>query len=212
MQRLKYYHSGHTMPLYFFSARITGYYFFRHLSLSSVISQKNVYMKMPELFSTYYNSPVGLIKIMASSLCIHEVLFCPDESESISYASTNQVITVLQHCINELQEYFDGNRRSFNVPVYQEGTAFQQRVWNELLKIPYGATINYLELSKRIGDVKAIRAAASTNGKNRIAIIIPCHRVIGSNRELVGYAGGLPNKRWLLQHEAKFACGVQTLF
>lgn len=188
------------------------YCFVRHLYLSSVIAQENVNMKMPELFSTYYNSPVGLLKISASSLCIREVLFCTDESKSTSYASTNQVITVLQQCIYELQEYFDGNRCSFNVPVYQEGTLFQQRVWNELIKIPYGLTINYLELSKRIGDVKAIRAAASTNGRNRIAIIIPCHRVIGSNRKLVGYAGGLPNKRWLLQHEAKFACGVQTLF
>jgi len=167
---------------------------------------------MPELFSTYYNSPVGLLKISGSNSCIYEVLFCTDESEPIPFKQTHQAIAVLQQCLDELLEYFDGNRRSFNVRVHQEATAFQQRVWNELLKIPYGATINYLELSKRIGDVKAIRAAASTNGKNRIAIIIPCHRVIGSNRDLVGYAGGLPNKRWLLQHEAKFACGVQTLF
>lgn len=166
---------------------------------------------MPELFSTYYNSPVGLLKIRASSLCIYEVFFCRDENESTLHVLTHQV-TILQQCMDELQEYFEGNRRSFTVPVYQEGTVFQQRVWNELMKIPYGATINYLELSKRIGDVKAIRAAASTNGKNKIAIIIPCHRVIGSNRELVGYAGGLANKRWLLQHEAKFACGVQMLF
>lgn len=169
-------------------------------------------MVSTELFSTYYNSPVGLLKISASLSCIHEVLFCPNESETIPFKPTHQITAVLQQCMDELQEFFDGNRRSFNVPLHQEGTLFQQRVWKELLKIPYGVTINYLELSKRIGDVKAIRAAASTNGKNKVAIIIPCHRVIGSNRELVGYAGGLPNKRWLLQHEAKFACGVQTLF
>lgn len=169
-------------------------------------------MKSPELLSTYYNSPVGWLKISGGDSCIYEVLFCPDESEPIPFNQPHQTTAVLQQCMDELQEYFDGNRRNFEVPVHQEGTVFQQRVWNELTKIPYGSTINYMELSKRIGDIKAIRAAASTNGRNRIAILIPCHRVIGSNRDLVGYAGGLPNKRWLLQHEAKFACGVQTLF
>jgi methylated-DNA-[protein]-cysteine S-methyltransferase len=85
-------------------------------------------------------------------------------------------------------------------------------VWNELLRIPFGKTISYLELSRRLGDTKAIRAAASANGKNNIAIVVPCHRVIGSKNDLVGYAGGIRRKKWLLEHEAKIAYGIQTLF
>ena len=92
------------------------------------------------------------------------------------------------------------------------GSAFQQKVWNELTAIPFGRTISYLELSRRLGDSKAIRAAAAANGRNNVAIIVPCHRVIGSNNKLVGYAGGLWRKKWLLEHEAKLAHGVQTLF
>ena len=94
----------------------------------------------------------------------------------------------------------------------QHGTDFQQRVWNELLGIPFGKTISYLELARRLGDIKSIRAAASANGKNNIVIVVPCHRVIGSHNDLVGYGGGIWRKRWLLEHEAKIAHGVQTLF
>ena len=100
----------------------------------------------------------------------------------------------------------------FSVPVAQTGSDFQQGVWAELLKIPFGETISYLELSKRIGDVKAIRAVGTTNGKNQIAIIVPCHRVIGSNGTLTGYAGGLWRKQWLLEHEMKIKHGVRMLF
>ena len=105
-----------------------------------------------------------------------------------------------------------GKRRTFDIPVYQEGTAFQQTVWGELLNIPFGKTISYLELAKRLDDIKVVRAAASTSGKNKIAIIIPCHRVIGSDKSLVGYGGGLWRKKWLLQHEFRVTHGVQTLF
>ena len=92
------------------------------------------------------------------------------------------------------------------------GVSFQKKVWSELEKIPYGKTISYLQLAKKIGDVKAIRAAAGANGKNKLPIVVPCQRVIGSHGELVGYAGGLWRKQWLNEHEAKFASGVQTLF
>jgi len=119
---------------------------------------------------------------------------------------------LLQVCLEQLMEYFQGLRRTFDLPVYQIGTEFQQKVWSELIGIPFGRTISYMELSKRIGDTKAIRAVGSTNGKNRIAIVLPCHRVIGSNNDLVGYGGGLWRKRWLLEHENKIANGVQTLF
>ena len=118
----------------------------------------------------------------------------------------------MQQCIEELIEYFQNRRKIFDVPVYQEGTTFQQKVWNELLNIPFGKTISYLTLAKRLGDPKVIRAAASTNGKNKIAIIVPCHRVIGSNNDLVGYGGGLWRKKFLLDMETKLIYGVQTLF
>ena len=96
--------------------------------------------------------------------------------------------------------------------IEQEGTAFQKSVWNELMAIPFGRTISYLDLARRMGDTKATRAVAAANGRNNVAIIVPCHRVIGSNKELIGYSGGLWRKKWLLEHEMKIAHGVQTLF
>ncbi|MBL0356810.1 MAG: methylated-DNA--[protein]-cysteine S-methyltransferase [Chitinophagaceae bacterium] len=119
---------------------------------------------------------------------------------------------LIQQCILQLQEYFEGKRKTFDLPLQQKGSAFQQNVWAQLLNISYGKTISYLELSKRVGDVKAIRAVGTANGKNQLAIIIPCHRVIGSDGSLTGYAGELWRKKWLLEHEGKFANGVQTLF
>ena len=119
---------------------------------------------------------------------------------------------LIQQCIDQLNEYFEGSRKTFNIPLQQEGTPFQQKVWAQLLNIGYGKTISYLTLSKQIGDTKAIRAVGTTNGKNQIAIIVPCHRVIGSDGSLTGYAGELWRKKWLLDHEGKFANGVQTLF
>ncbi|MEO6001141.1 MAG: methylated-DNA--[protein]-cysteine S-methyltransferase [Chitinophagaceae bacterium] len=168
---------------------------------------------MPELFSTYYNSPVGTLKISASGGYICEVLFWKNDNRNLlEQSARREAPAVLQQCTNQLREYFNGTRHNFELPILQEGTEFQKRVWNELLQIPFGKTISYLELAKRLGDVKAIRAAGSTNGKNQVSIIVPCHRVIGSNQTLVGYGGGLPNKKWLLGHEARFAHGVQTLF
>jgi methylated-DNA-[protein]-cysteine S-methyltransferase len=119
---------------------------------------------------------------------------------------------LLRLCRQQLEEYFEGRRRSFDFPMKQAGTGFQQRVWQQLLEIPFGKTCSYRDLSKRIGDVKAIRAVGTANGRNSLAIVVPCHRVIGSDRSLTGYAGGLPRKQWLLEHEAKWAGGVQTLF
>jgi methylated-DNA-[protein]-cysteine S-methyltransferase len=165
---------------------------------------------MSNLYYTYYESPVGLLKIGATELHIAEISFV-DKKEQIVYGEPG-VSDVMHQCTEQLIEFFNGERRKFSVPVHQHGTEFQTRVWNELISIPYGKTISYLDLSKRLGDVKAIRAAASTNGKNKIAIIVPCHRVIGSDRSLVGYAGGLWRKKWLLDLEFKIAHGVQTLF
>jgi methylated-DNA-[protein]-cysteine S-methyltransferase len=120
--------------------------------------------------------------------------------------------TAIKNCIKQLNEYFAGSRTEFDIDTLQTGTEFQQTVWKELCNIPYGRTISYLELSKRIGNVKAIRAVGTANGNNSISIIVPCHRVIGSNGDLIGYGGDLWRKKWLLDHEGKFANGVQTLF
>ena len=108
---------------------------------------------------------------------------------------------VIEQTIIQLKEYFDGERKNFDIPLLTIGTDFQKSVWQGLLKIPYGTTASYLELSKNIGNEKAVRAVASANGANAIGILIPCHRIIGSNGDLVGYAGGLPAKKKLLELE-----------
>ncbi len=167
-------------------------------------------MTLTELYYTYYDSPIGLLKIGGTEQYIAELSFV-DNQEQMQYGEPG-ISDIIHQCTEELIEYFSGRRRQFTVPVHQEGTEFQKRVWSELIQIPFGKTISYLDLSKRLGDPKAIRAAASTNGKNKIAIIVPCHRVIGSDKSLTGYSGGLSRKRWLLQHEFRIANGVQTLF
>lgn len=109
---------------------------------------------------------------------------------------------VLEDAIYQFKEYFEGSRKEFDLKLNPSGTDFQKKVWDALLEIPFGKTISYLELSKRLGDVKAIRAVASANGKNPLWIVVPCHRVIGTNGDLTGYAGGLHRKKWLLEHES----------
>ncbi len=117
---------------------------------------------------------------------------------------------ILEDPIYQLQEYFEGKRKNFDLRLNPEGTTFQKKVWKLLMEIPYGKTMSYLELSKLFGDIKAIRAVAAANGKNPIWIIIPCHRVIGSDGSLTGYAGGLHRKKWLLNHESE--AKQQSLF
>lgn len=165
---------------------------------------------MADILSTYYHSPVGLLKISGTDHYISEVTF-HDTSQKPEGKKRN-FPPMLINCVEQLIQYFNGQRRQFELPLNQQGTPFQQSVWNELVLIPFGKTISYLDLARRTGDSKATRAVANANGKNNIAIIVPCHRVIGSNRELTGYGGGLWRKKWLLEHEAKVAYGVQTLF
>jgi methylated-DNA-[protein]-cysteine S-methyltransferase len=165
---------------------------------------------LAELFSTYYQSPVGLLKISGTDDYISEVSF--HDTSQKPEGKKKHFPPMLIHCVEQLIQYFNGQRRQFELPIHQTGTPFQQEVWGLLMQIPFGKTISYLDLAKKTGDTKATRAVANANGKNDVAIIIPCHRVIGSNRDLVGYAGGLWRKKWLLEHEAKVAYGVQTLF
>lgn len=144
----------------------------------------------------YYKTPIGTAKIVGNENGISAITVIDNAIDT----STN-IPTVLQKCVQQLDEYFSGKRTDFSVKLHPKGTVFQQKVWNELQNIPYGKTRSYLEQSKKLGDAKAIRAVASANGKNPIWIVIPCHRVIGSNGSLTGYAGGLWRKKWLLEHE-----------
>lgn len=167
---------------------------------------------MAASFTTYYHSPLGLIKISGTESFIAEIQFIDTIQHPPTDHHKKPLPQLAIHAIEELIQYFNGQRRVFDLLTHQEGTPFQQAVWNELKQIPFGRTISYMELARRIGDAKSIRAAAAANGKNHIAILIPCHRVIGSKNDLVGYAGGLWRKKWLLDHENKIANGVLTLF
>ena len=155
---------------------------------------------------TYLSSPLGPIQLEASDV-LQKAVFCAEEPVTIP-SVTNPV---LQHACMQLNEYFSGQRRDFNLPLAQKGTGFQQRVWELLLQIPFGHTLSYQALAQQYGDLKAIRSVAAANGKNNLAIIVPCHRVIGSNRSLTGYAGGLWRKQWLLDHEARWYGGTHQL-
>jgi len=165
---------------------------------------------LAETFTTYYHSPVGLLKISGTNHFISEVSF--HDTTQKSMGNRKDIPPLIIQCIEQLIQYFNGERRVFDFPIHQTGTPFQQETWSLLMTIPYGRTISYQQLAIKTGDPKATRAVANANGKNNIAIVVPCHRVIGSNRELIGYAGGLWRKKWLLEHEAKVAYGVQTLF
>ncbi|HEY5825623.1 MAG TPA: methylated-DNA--[protein]-cysteine S-methyltransferase [Cyclobacteriaceae bacterium] len=143
----------------------------------------------------YYLSPVGDLQIESENNKITLVRFCREERmEEIPSAAVDQ-------CIRELDEYFHKGRKYFTVDLDLRGNEFQVKAWNELLAIPYGKTNSYQQQAIRIGDPNLVRAVGSANNQNPIAIIVPCHRVIGKNGDLVGFGGGLENKEWLLQHE-----------
>ena len=144
----------------------------------------------------YYKTPIGTAKIVGNEKGISSVTVLDEEIEI-----SKKILTCLKNCVQQLEEYFKGTRTEFSVKLNPQGTNFQKRVWEELLNVPYGTTRTYLEQAKHLGDVKAIRAVASANGKNPIWILIPCHRIIGSDGSLTGYAGGLWRKKWLLEHE-----------
>jgi len=156
----------------------------------------------------YHPTPIGVVRIreedgFISSVNIRD--YAADESD--------EATALLQMAAIQLDEYFDGQRKVFDFPIRQAGSSFQQEVWQCLLKIGYGKTISYLQQSKMMNNPLAIRAIASANGKNDLAIVVPCHRVIGSDGSLTGYAGGLWRKKWLLEHEAKvLGVGQVSLF
>lgn len=145
--------------------------------------------------TAYFKTPLGIAKIMGDENGI-SVISVSDEGKK-----SDTIPVVLQDAVSQLNDYFEGRRTDFTFKLNPSGTEFQQKVWKGLLEIPFGKTMSYLELSKQLGDVKAIRAVASANGKNPLWIVVPCHRVIGTDGSLTGYAGGLWRKKWLLEHE-----------
>jgi len=153
----------------------------------------------------YIETPLGYAKIIGDQ----------DGITSVSIVDTNEdtsesIPESLLDCVSQLKAYFNNKLKTFDLKLNHEGTDFQKKVRNQLSKIPYGKTISYLDLAKQLGDAKTIRAAASANGKNPLWIIVPCHRVIGTDGSLTGYAGGLHRKQWLLNHESEYK--QQTLF
>ena len=147
--------------------------------------------------TAFIQSPLGITKIEGdeNGIAVIQVL---NTDETI----TSVIPEVLEDAVYQLHEYFEGKRKKFDINLNPTGTDFQKKVWNALKEIPYGKTHSYLQLSKILGDPKAIRAVAAANGKNPLWIVVPCHRVIGSDGSLTGYAGGLHRKKWLLDHES----------
>ena len=145
----------------------------------------------------FINTPLGITKIEGDENGITSVSVL-DATDNLSEVIPLQ----LQDCVSQLKEYFNGSRKHFELKLNPKGTDFQKKIWSLLIEIPFGKTTSYLELSKKYGDVKAIRAVANANGKNPLWIIVPCHRVLGSDGSLTGYAGGLHRKQWLINHES----------
>ncbi len=142
------------------------------------------------------NTPLGYTKITGNNKGITAIVIL-NTKERVSEV----IPKVLENCVNQLNAYFSGTLKTFCLKLNPKGTDFQKKVWTKLQHIPYGKTVSYLQLAHTIGNEKAIRAVANANGKNPLWIVIPCHRVIGSNGKLTGYAGGLYKKQWLLEHE-----------
>ena len=156
---------------------------------------------MSKLQTTYDRSPLGITKIVGNENGIQLVSLLDENTATHQETAQDALAECLVKAKQQLQEYFAGSRTTFNLTLAPQGTTFQQKVWKALLCIPFSSTRSYAAQSKALGNSKAIRAVAAANGKNPIAIIIPCHRVIGSDGSLTGYAGGLWRKKWLLAHE-----------
>ncbi len=148
-----------------------------------------------QTFFAYYDSPIGLIEIGGTPDGIISLFFVEERRSGVD---TNGVC---EEAVKQISEYFAGSRQEFDLPVMMDGTEFQLQVWQELRRIPFGQTVSYGDLARSIGKPSAVRAVGAANGDNPVSIIVPCHRVIGSDGGLTGYGGGLPRKQWLLKHE-----------
>jgi methylated-DNA-[protein]-cysteine S-methyltransferase len=150
---------------------------------------------MNRLSCAYFASPIGLIEIGGTAGHIHSLYFVDERR------SGEEPHGVLQDAVRQMDEYFDGARRAFDLDLFLQGTEFQEQVWHQLLTVPYGCAATYQDIANAIGRPKAVRAVGAAIGRNPISIVVPCHRIIGSNGKLTGYAGGLWRKDWLLRHE-----------
>jgi len=146
---------------------------------------------------TYVDSPIGRLKLEADGRALTALHLRPAAGEGVEDAHAGP----LPAAVRQLAEYFAGTRRAFDLPLAPRGTPFQESVWRALMEIPFGATASYGEIARRVAKPGAARAVGLANNRNPIAIIVPCHRVIGADGSLTGYGGGLPMKRWLLEHE-----------
>lgn len=153
---------------------------------------------------SYYDSKLGKIKIEAKDKYIIGVDFVSENTVQLDEINNENEKVIINKCKSQLEEYFNGQRKKFDLEIkFVNGTEFQKNVWNELCKINYGDTVSYKEIAERIGNPKACRAVGGANNKNPIAIIVPCHRVIGKNGTMVGYANGIDKKAFLLSLEKK---------
>ncbi|MFF2754059.1 methylated-DNA--[protein]-cysteine S-methyltransferase [Psychrobacillus sp. NPDC058041] len=157
---------------------------------------------MSKLFQVDYQTPIGVLEIIGTEEAISSIMFA--EQDVVVHQLTKETPPVLQTCYAQMDEYFQGLLQDFSFPYIYDGTDFQKSVWNALTTISYAETGSYKDIAIAIENEKAIRAVGSANGKNKLSIVIPCHRIIGSNGKLTGYAGGLWRKEWLLEHEQKF--------
>lgn len=159
------------------------------------------------LFTTVTDSPVGPLTIVASDDGVRAVLWPDDDPQRVRLddTTTDPGHPVVAAAVRQLEEYFDGSRTEFDVPIDPVGTDFQRAAWRALQTIPYGSTVTYGEQAERIGDRRKARAVGAANGRNPISIIVPCHRVVGAGGELTGFAGGVDTKAWLLDHERRHA-------
>lgn len=147
----------------------------------------------------YYNSPIGILKLECNDNYLEEILFVEEEGEN-----SNFNLDIAFTCKDQLDRYFDGTLKQFTIPIrFKVGTEFQKKVWNALSQIEYGTTSSYKDIAIKIGNAKAVRAVGGANNKNPLPIVVPCHRVVGSEGELVGYAGGLDKKTFLIELEKK---------
>lgn len=158
-------------------------------------------------FILFYDSPVGILKLVSNATHLKSISFCNKKEND-----SEIIPEILLETINQINEYFSGKRKIFNLKTDPEGSSFQKTIWKLVLNVPYGETTSYNEISRQTGIKGNVRAVGSANGKNPLPIIIPCHRIIGSNGKLTGYSGGLERKKWLILHEKSHSKNPQLLF
>lgn len=147
-------------------------------------------------YTDYYQSPIGILEIIATEQHVNSILFVEKQGKQNKNPVTQKVV-------QQLNQYFDGKLKQFDLPLGAEGTEFQKNVWKALCSVKYGKTASYRDIANKIANPKAVRAVGAANGRNPLTIVVPCHRIIGSDGSLTGYAYGVDKKKWLLQHESK---------